>query len=173
MYSLFLISITLPLLLVLMFVHIINHVLIPKLGFDYTKDFTAVGLVTSGPMLIATNPSLPVSNLKELTQLLKSAPGKYSYATCNVASPHHFAMEIYKHTMKKIVPYLMSRLPCLVKTCGGPQLSVQRHQRLFGADIRRSDLYLYHRTRLKPQPRAHSLPFLHNTIPLDRIARIQ
>ncbi|MDB5807533.1 MAG: hypothetical protein JWN73_4855 [Betaproteobacteria bacterium] len=101
--------------------HIINHVLIPKLGFDYTKDFTPLGLVTSGPMLIATNPSLPVSNLKELTQLLKSAPGKYSYATCNVASPHHFAMEIYKHTMKIEATHIPYRgcTPAVTDTLAG------------------------------------------------------
>jgi tripartite-type tricarboxylate transporter receptor subunit TctC len=80
--------------------HIINHVLIPKLPFDYTKEFTPLGLVTSAPMVLAVNPSIRASNLKELTQLLKAAPGKYPYASCNMASPHHFAMEIYMHTMK-------------------------------------------------------------------------
>ena len=37
--------------------HIINHVLIPKLAFDYTRDFTPLGLVTSAPMVLAVNPS--------------------------------------------------------------------------------------------------------------------
>lgn len=80
--------------------HIINHVLIPKLPFDYTKDFTPLGLVTSAPMVLAVNPSIPASNLKALTAMLKAAPGKYPYASCNIASPHHFAMEIYMHAMK-------------------------------------------------------------------------
>lgn len=79
--------------------HIINHVLIPKLAFDYTKDFTPLGLVTSAPMVLAVNPSIPAKNLKELTQLLKSSPGKYPFASCNMASPHHFAMAIYLSTM--------------------------------------------------------------------------
>lgn len=79
--------------------HIINHVLIPKLAFDYTKDFTPLGLVTSAPMVLAVNPSVPAKNLKELTQLLKSSPGKYPFASCNMASPHHFAMAIYLSTM--------------------------------------------------------------------------
>jgi tripartite-type tricarboxylate transporter receptor subunit TctC len=79
--------------------HIINHVLIPKLAFDYTKDFTPLGLVTSAPMVLAVNPSVPAKNLEELTQLLKSSPGKYPFASCNMASPHHFAMAIYLSTM--------------------------------------------------------------------------
>ena len=40
--------------------HIINQVLIPKLAFDFTKDFVPLGLVTSAPMLIAVNPQLKV-----------------------------------------------------------------------------------------------------------------
>ena len=80
--------------------HIINHVLIPKLPFDYTKDFTPLGLVTSAPMVLAVNPSLAATNLRELTQLLKTSPGKIPYASCNVASPHHFAMAIYISALK-------------------------------------------------------------------------
>lgn len=80
--------------------HIINHVLYTKLPFDFTKDFPALGLVTSAPMMIALHPSITASNLREFTALLKSAPGKYSYAACNMASPHHFAMEMYKYELK-------------------------------------------------------------------------
>ena len=80
--------------------HIINHVLIPKLAFDYTREFTPLGLATSAPMVLAVNPSIRATNLKELTQLLQASPGKYPYASCNMASPHHFAMEIYVNAMK-------------------------------------------------------------------------
>ena len=75
--------------------HIINHVLIPKLAFDFTRDFTPLGLVTSAPMMLAVNPALAATNLRELTNLIKASPGKIPYASCNVASPHHFAMAIY------------------------------------------------------------------------------
>ena len=47
---------------------IVNHVLIPKLSFDYTKDFPAIAVVASAPMLIAVHPSVPVKDLKELTE---------------------------------------------------------------------------------------------------------
>jgi len=80
--------------------HIINQVLIPKLAFDFTKDFTPLGLVTSAPMLIAVNSQIKATNLQELTKLIKSEPGKYSYAACNMASPHFFAMAIYMNSLK-------------------------------------------------------------------------
>jgi tripartite-type tricarboxylate transporter receptor subunit TctC len=78
--------------------HIINQVVYPKLPFDFTKDFTPIAIVTNGPMVIAVNPSqVQAKDLKELVAMLKKAPGKFSYASCNVASPHHFGMEMFKH----------------------------------------------------------------------------
>ena len=80
--------------------HIINHVVVAKLPFDYTKDFTPIALVTSAPMMIAVNPAkVPATDLKSFTAMLKQSPGKYSYASCNMASPHHFAMEMYKSAL--------------------------------------------------------------------------
>jgi tripartite-type tricarboxylate transporter receptor subunit TctC len=80
--------------------HIINQVVYPNLHFDFTRDFTPIANVTSGPMVIAVNSEkVAARDMKEFTAMLKSAPGKYSYASCNVASPHHFSMEMYKSLM--------------------------------------------------------------------------
>ena len=80
--------------------HIINDVVSNKLPFAFTRDFTNLAVVTSGAMVIAVNTSkLAVKDMKEFTALLKSAPDKFSYASCNVASPHHFGMEMYKSVM--------------------------------------------------------------------------
>ncbi|MFN0003776.1 MAG: tripartite tricarboxylate transporter substrate-binding protein [Burkholderiaceae bacterium] len=101
--------------------HIINQVLIPKLAFDFTKDFVPLGLVTSAPMLIAVNPQLKVHNLQELTKLIKAEPGKHAYAACNMASPHYFAMAIYMNTMKleaTNIPY-KGCTPAVADTLGG------------------------------------------------------
>jgi tripartite-type tricarboxylate transporter receptor subunit TctC len=78
---------------------IINQVLIPGLAFTYTKDFPTIAVVSSAPMMIAVHPSVPVMDLKELTAMLKAAPGKHDYTACNMASPYHFAMEMYKQAV--------------------------------------------------------------------------
>jgi tripartite-type tricarboxylate transporter receptor subunit TctC len=78
---------------------IINQVLIPTLPFTYTRDFPTIAVVSSAPMMIAVHPSVPVKNLKELTDMLRSAPGRYDYTACNMASPYHFAMEMYKQAV--------------------------------------------------------------------------
>lgn len=80
--------------------HIINDVVYSKLSFNFTRDFVNLAVVTSGPMVIAVNSAkVSVKDMKEFTAMLKNAPGKYSYASCNVASPHHFGMEMYKSAM--------------------------------------------------------------------------
>jgi len=80
--------------------HIINHVVYPKLPFNFITDFTNIALVTNGAMVIAVNAAqVQAKDMKELIAMLKSAPGKHSYASCNVASPHHFGMEMLKHAM--------------------------------------------------------------------------
>ena len=78
--------------------HIINQVVYPKLPFNFITDFTPIAIVTNGPMVIAVNPAqVQAKDLKEFVAMLKKAPGKFSYASCNVASPHHFGMEMFKH----------------------------------------------------------------------------
>lgn len=78
---------------------IINQILIPKLPFTYTKDFPTIAVISSAPMMIAVHPSVAVKDMKELTAMLKSAPGKHDYTACNMASPYHFAMEMYKQAV--------------------------------------------------------------------------
>jgi tripartite-type tricarboxylate transporter receptor subunit TctC len=80
--------------------HIINHVVYPRLPFNFITDFTNIAIVTNGPMVIAVNSAqVQAKDMKEFVAMLKSAPGKHSYASCNVASPHHFGMEMLKHAM--------------------------------------------------------------------------
>jgi tripartite-type tricarboxylate transporter receptor subunit TctC len=79
--------------------HVINQVVYPQLTFDI-REFTPIAMVTNAPMVIAVNASqIAAKDLKEFTAMLKSAPGKYSYTACNVASTPHFGMEMYKHAM--------------------------------------------------------------------------
>src|SRR5438477_5450888 len=46
--------------------------------------------------------------MKEFTELLRSQPGRVSYATCGVATTQHYAMELYKfqtRTFAVHIPY--------------------------------------------------------------------
>lgn len=65
-------------------------------GFDPEKDFAAVALLATQAMLLAVNPSLPVSTLAEFVAYAKANPGKLNYATPGIGTPHHLAMELLK-----------------------------------------------------------------------------
>ena len=74
----------------------INVALYPKLSFDLFKDLTPVALVTVSPMALAVNPKVKETDLRAFTANMRANPGKLSYATCGVATSHHFAFELYK-----------------------------------------------------------------------------
>lgn len=57
----------------------LNHH-IYKTRYDGVKDFTHITLVNSNPMMLMANPSLPVSNVKELIALAKAQPGKLNFS---------------------------------------------------------------------------------------------
>ena len=101
--------------------HAFNAALYPKLPFDILKDFVPLGLATSTPMALAVHPRMTVADLKEFTALLQARPHQISYATCGVATAHHFAMELYKFQTKTDalhVPYRGGG-PAVVDAVGG------------------------------------------------------
>ena len=58
-----------------------NAVLYASATFDPVRDFAAISLVATGPILMAVHPSIPVKNLKELVELAKRRPGQISYGS--------------------------------------------------------------------------------------------
>lgn len=66
-----------------------------KVSFDSLKDITPIAQLARGPFIIAVNPSLPVNTLKELVDLAKKQPGKYSYASAGSGSITHLVSEFF------------------------------------------------------------------------------
>ncbi len=67
-----------------------------KLGYDPRKSFAPISLVSSGPMLVAVNASVPANTLAELIALAKDKPGTLNYASAGNATPPHLAAEMFK-----------------------------------------------------------------------------
>lgn len=101
--------------------HVINQALYKDLGYDLLKDFAHLGLTTSTPMVLAVNPRVAIKSVKEFTELLRANPGKIDYATCGVATAHHFAMEIYKHATRTYAVHIPHRgcSPAVADAVGG------------------------------------------------------
>jgi tripartite-type tricarboxylate transporter receptor subunit TctC len=99
----------------------INVALYPKLPFDLFRDLAPIGFVTSTPMALAVHPRVKDNNLRELTARLRAEEGKAQYATCGVATAHHFAFELYKFQAKVAATHIPYRgcAAAVVETVGG------------------------------------------------------
>ena len=64
-----------------------------KLPYDPVRDFAPVVNVTAGPFVLMANPAFPPNNVKELIALVRSQPGKISYASSGAGGQQHLAME--------------------------------------------------------------------------------
>ena len=74
--------------------HIYNTV-----NYDTLKDFDAVGLVGDLPFVLCVNPNLPIQNLKDLSQVAKSAPSPLTNASSGNGTVSHLAMEELKRRL--------------------------------------------------------------------------
>lgn len=67
-----------------------------RLNYDARKDFTPVIRAAFSPMVLVTNPSLPVKNVSELIALAKAKPGTINIASGGVGTGSHLALELFK-----------------------------------------------------------------------------
>jgi tripartite-type tricarboxylate transporter receptor subunit TctC len=72
----------------------LNASLNPKLPFDVEKDFTAVSMLATSPILLCSKRTFPAKTIKELVALAKANPGKYNYGSAGYGTPLHFAGEM-------------------------------------------------------------------------------
>ena len=108
----------------LIFGYIATHAMNPalqKLRYDPVADFEPVGLVGYSPTLMVANAALPVKDVRDLVNQLKSSPDKYAYASAGNGTAPHFAAELFQlnsGTRMLGVPYKGSS-PALTDTIGG------------------------------------------------------
>jgi tripartite-type tricarboxylate transporter receptor subunit TctC len=65
-------------------------------GFDPEKDFAPVALLGTQGMLLTVNATVSATSAKDLVSYAKANPGKLSYASPGIGTPHHLAMEYLK-----------------------------------------------------------------------------
>ena len=65
-------------------------------GYDTLRDFTPITQAMSAPSVLAVHPSMAVANLKELIELARRAPGKYTFASSGAGGSPHLAGELLK-----------------------------------------------------------------------------
>jgi tripartite-type tricarboxylate transporter receptor subunit TctC len=61
---------------------------------DLTKDFAAVSLAATSPLILVVNPSLPAKSVKELLALARARPGELNYGTGGLGTTPHMSGEL-------------------------------------------------------------------------------
>jgi tripartite-type tricarboxylate transporter receptor subunit TctC len=78
-------------------VHVINPFLYKNVPYNVVKDFTPLTLLCDGPLIVSTTPSVPANNLKDLLELARKDPQKYTFGSTSVGSASHLAIELLKY----------------------------------------------------------------------------
>jgi len=74
----------------------VNVSLYPKLPYDPLRDFAPITQVAFVPNVLVVHPSLPVGSVRELIDLLKANPDKYSFASGGNGTTQHLGGEMFK-----------------------------------------------------------------------------
>lgn len=71
--------------------HVINPSIYKDLPFDSIKDIQPISVIGSTPLVLVTNPALPVRNLNDLLTLARARPGQITYGSAGNGTVLHLA----------------------------------------------------------------------------------
>ena len=86
----------------------INPSLYANAGYDPRKDFAAIGLIASMPVVLIAHPSFPAKTIGEFVALAKKEPGKLNVGTSAVGTGGYMSAELFKAAAGidvAIIPY--------------------------------------------------------------------
>ena len=75
---------------------VMNRSLYKSLAYDPVADFAPVSLTSWGTLLLVTNPQVQkTASVAQVVSTAKADPGKLTYATPGVGTPHHLSMALF------------------------------------------------------------------------------
>lgn len=86
-----------------------NEHLFKKLPVDPDKDFSYIGGIGKFPLALVVHPDFPAKTFKEFLAYVRANPSKVNYASPGNGSPHHLAMEMFKHRTKTFIVHIPYR----------------------------------------------------------------
>lgn len=100
---------------------LVNPSMYTRVPYDPVKDFSPVTLVASSPNVVFVNPTVPANTLKQLIDVIKANPGKYSFAQPATGSTPHLAGELFKlrYAPDLVMVPFPGAAPAVSSTLGG------------------------------------------------------
>jgi tripartite-type tricarboxylate transporter receptor subunit TctC len=75
---------------------VVHAAVTPNLAYDWLRDLAPVSIATRFAPVMVISPTLPTKDLKGFIALLKSNPGKFSYASSGAGTALHLGVELFK-----------------------------------------------------------------------------
>lgn len=79
---------------------VVNPSLYTNAPYDPYKDFAPITLAAASPNILVVNSNFPAKTVKELIDILKKEPGKYTIANPGIGTTPQLAAELFKLSLK-------------------------------------------------------------------------
>ena len=79
--------------------HVVNPLLYETVSYDPIKNFSPVSLAVGFPTALSVNNSVAAHDVQELVALVRSTPGKFSFASPGVGTPSHLLGEQFRQKL--------------------------------------------------------------------------
>ena len=79
---------------------VVNPSLYAHAPYDPFKDFAPITLAAASPNILVVNAKFPAKSVKELIDILKKEPGKYTIANPGIGTTPQLAAELFKLELK-------------------------------------------------------------------------
>jgi tripartite-type tricarboxylate transporter receptor subunit TctC len=76
--------------------HVMNPIIYDRVPYDPYKDFDPVTLAAAFGSVLAVNPSVPATIVKDLVTLIRTGSVKYSFGSPGVGTPSHLVAEHFR-----------------------------------------------------------------------------
>jgi len=76
--------------------YVVNPSLYHKIPYDPEKDFVPITKAAGTPNALILNPSVPATSVKQLVDLIKADPSKFTIASPGIGTTPHLSIELFK-----------------------------------------------------------------------------
>ncbi|MFY7865964.1 Bug family tripartite tricarboxylate transporter substrate binding protein [Roseateles sp.] len=87
---------------------VFNHAMYKKLPYA-VNEFAPIGLMARFPLILTVNTNSGFNSARQWLAEVKANPGKFSYASPGIGSPHHLAMELIKERTQTFIVHVPYR----------------------------------------------------------------
>ncbi|MEO8204109.1 MAG: tripartite tricarboxylate transporter substrate binding protein [Betaproteobacteria bacterium] len=142
--------------------------LVKDAGYDGLRDFAPVSLVSTAPLFVVVNASVPATDLKSFIDYARSQPNGLEYASAGIGSLGHLASELFARSagIKMIhIPYKGQAPTSNAVMTGEVKVLITTSSSAMNSYISAGKLRLLGVSSAEPSPLAPGVPVISSVLP--------